>query len=342
MLKFDSSILVVDLGGTKTILAMASGNSESVQLEHVRTFASQGAASLDHLLDQYLTTVSVQPKHAVIAVAGPVFDGQASITNLPWDVDSIAIAGTFEFERVDLLNDLEAMAWSIPITVPADVEALQSKRAVHGGAIALLAPGTGLGVAFLTWNGVAYDAHATEGGHADFAPCNAEQARLLTFLRETFGHVSVERVCSGMGLASIYRFLLQDSSELEVGPVQAALEDADDVTPVIIAAALSKESPLCKRAVSMFIEALAAEAGSFALRVKATGGVYLGGGLSLHLFSFLKSETFIRQFSAKGRFSDFLQSIPIAVLRDQLSVVRGAARVGMRQIIDTTNIEGCV
>ena len=342
MLKFDSSILVVDLGGTKTILAMASGNSESVQLEHVRTFASQGAASLDHLLDQYLTTVSVQPKHAVIAVAGPVFDGQASITNLPWDVDSIAIAGTFEFERVDLLNDLEAMAWSIPITVPADVEALQSKRAVHGGAIALLAPGTGLGVAFLTWNGVAYDAHATEGGHADFAPCNAEQKRLLTFLREEFGHVSVERVCSGIGLANIYRFLLQESSEPERHSIQTALEQAPDSTPVIIAAALSKKSPLCERAVSMFIEALAAEAGSFALRVKATGGIYLGGGLSLHLLPFLQSDLFTNHFSAKGRFSEFLQSLPIAVLRDQLSVARGAARVGMQEITEPADSKGYV
>ena len=342
MLKPDSSILVVDLGGTKTIIALASGNRENVQLENIRTFPSREADSLEHLLNRYLTALGVSPTHAVIAVAGPVFDKQARITNLPWDVDSVAIARTFGFERVTLLNDLEAMAWSIPSAAPAEIEVLQNKRAEHGGTIALLAPGTGLGVAFLTWNGASYEARATEGGHADFAPCNAEQARLLTFLREKCGHVSVERVCSGLGLANIYRFLLQDSSDLEVGPVQAALENADDVTPVIIAAALSKESPLCERAVSMFIEALAAEAGSLALRVKATSGVYLGGGLSIHLLPFLQSDAFLRRFADKGRFSNFLQSLPIAVLRDHLSVVRGAARVGMRQIIDTTNTEGCV
>ena len=196
MSKSELPILVVDVGGTKTVIALATfGDSTTAQLAFVQTFSSRQTPSLNNLLDQYLATISIRPSHAVIAVAGPVLDGRASVTNLSWTVDASAIRDAYGFERVILMNDLEAMAWSIPRVSPDDIKVLQDGQGLRGGPIALLAPGTGLGVAFLTWNGATYDVHATEAGHADFAPSNDEQTRLLAYLRDKFGHVSVERVC---------------------------------------------------------------------------------------------------------------------------------------------------
>ena len=292
------------------------------------------------MLNRYLSAMPACPRRAVIAVAGPVFDGNARMTNLSWDISASTIQKEYGFESVVLLNDLEAMAWAIPLISPDGIEVLQVGDATSGGTIALLAPGTGLGAAFLTWNGAMYEAHSTEGGHADFAPCNEEQARLLAYLREKFGHVSVERVCSGLGLASIYQFLRQDSSESEHPSIQSKLEEADDITPVIVAAALAKESSICTHAVRMFADSLAAEAGSFALRVKAEGGIYLGGGLLLHVLPFLQSAAFIDQFASKGRFSEFLRRVPLAVLRDPLSAVRGAAQAGLRAVVEPANDGG--
>jgi len=312
MSKSELPILVVDVGGTKTLIALATpGDSDTVQLASVQTFSSQKSPSLDTLLDQYLAIMPTRPSRAVIAVAGPVFDGRASITNLSWTVNASVLRDAYGFERVVLMNDLEAMAWAIPHVSPDDVEVLQGGQGLRGGPIALLAAGTGLGVAFLTWNGATYDIHATEAGHADFAPSNGEQARLLAYLRDKFGHVSVERVCSGLGIANIYQFLLQESSESESTSIQARLAAAEDVTPVIVAAAFSKESRICEHAVRLFTESLAAEAGSFALRIKATGGIYLGGGLMQHVLPFLRSDVFVDQFSSKGRFSEFLQGLPV-------------------------------
>ena len=334
-------ILVADVGGTKTVFALTSEIENVIQLENVQTFACKGFDKFDDLLSVYLSALDVAPRSAIFAVAGPVLDGQANITNLPWQLDEQTIKAGFGFKTVGLINDLESMAWLVPSLTSDDVVVLQEGVRASAGPMALIAPGTGLGEAFLVWNGTSYQAHATEGAHADFAPINKEQDRLLAYLREEFGHVSVERVCSGYGLANIYRFLIEECEERETLPVQARVEEADDITPVIIAAAMSNESPACERAVRIFVETLAAEAGNFALKTLATGGVFLGGGIPMHILPYLQAPEFIGCFTSKGRFSEFLQRVPIAVLRDPLSPLRGAAIYGVHVTKEHDN-GGCV
>lgn len=341
MRKTEMPLLVADVGGTKTVIALASlGESNTLELTSVQTFPSQKSTSLDALLERYLATVPTRPTRAAIAVAGPVFDGQVRITNLSWTVDASALRETYGFQRVVLLNDLEAMGWSIPHVGSDDIEVLQDEQEQRDGTIALLAAGTGLGAAFLTWNGAAYDVHATEAGHADFAPTNDEQVRLLAYLREIYGRVGVERVCSGLGIANIYQFLLEDSSRPDTPSIQERLAAAEDVTPVIVAAANAKESAICEHTVRLFAESLASEAGSFALRVKATGGIYFGGGLLQHVLPFLRKDAFLDQFSSKGRFSAFLRGLPVTVLRDPWAAVHGAAWAGLGRMSNQTEPEG--
>lgn len=332
MQRSGAPILVGDVGGTKTVFAVASDIKAGIQLEDVQTFASKGFDKFDDLLTAYLSDLEIIPSVSVLAVAGPVFDGRASITNLPWQMDEGALETTFGLKVVRLINDLEGLAWSISHLDDSDIVVLQNGVRMPGGPMALIAPGTGLGEAFLTWDGTSYVAHATEGGHTDFAPCNDDQDQLLAHLRNEFGHVSVERVCSGGGLANIYHFLIQEMGESENSVIQARIQEAVDITPVIIAAALSKESTVCKHAVRIFVDSLAVEMGNFALKILATGGLYLGGGIPMRILPFLQSPDFINHFTSKGRFSEFLQRVPVAVLQDPLSPLRGAAIYGSQVI----------
>ena len=334
MQRSGAPILVGDVGGTKTVFAMVSDVGAGIQLGDVRTFASKDFDEFDDLLTSYLSAIEVIPSVSVLAVAGPVFDGRASITNLPWHLDEGELETEFGLKAVRLINDLEGLAWSIPHLADSDVVVLQDSIRVFGAPIALIAPGTGLGEAFLTSDGISYVVHATEGGHTDFAPCDSDQDQLLAHLRNKFGHVSVERVCSGDGLANIYRFLIQEMQESESSAVRARIQEAVDITPVIIAAALSEESAVCERAVRIFTDSLAAEAGNFTLKILATGGLYLGGGIPMRILPFLHSPDFINRFTSKGRFSELLQHVPVAVLQDPLLPLRGAAIYGSRTATD--------
>lgn len=321
-----NSLLIADVGGTKVILALADVEDGYRSLHEIRTYPSRDYASFDSILNDYLTTTSATPSLAVLAVAGPIAGGRTCITNLPWgSISEQSIQHAHGIAHVTLLNDVESTAWSIPVIAPSDLVVLQRGVRQSEGSVAIVAPGTGLGEAFLTWDGAAYRAHATEGGHTDFAPQNREQDRLLAAFRRTYEHVSVERVCSGDGIGNIYRHLVQDEGVVETPSVHARLSDASDITPVVVAAALAAESPLCVRAVQMFVDILAAEAGNFALKTLATGGVFLAGGLPRHLLPFLQDSAFVDRFTAKGRFSEWLQRMPLSVLRDPLAPLRGAA-----------------
>jgi len=326
------SLLIADVGGTKTVVARVGAQDDSRSLVDVRTYASRDYASFDDVLDQYLTTAETSPSQAVLAVAGPVANGRAVITNLQWPIGEQLVARTHNIGSVKLLNDVESTAWSVPSLAASDLATLQPGAPQPCGSIAVVAPGTGLGEAFLTWNGTAYTAHATEGGHTDFAPQDEEQGQLLAALREEFGHVSVERICSGDGIGNIYRHLAGRAAIGETAAVQARLAEADDITPVVVSAALAGKSPLCARTIHLFTDVLAAEAGNFALKTLATGGVVLAGGLPRHLLPFLQTREFLDRFTAKGRFSEWLGRMPLSVLRDPLAPLRGAAVYALTQI----------
>ncbi len=220
------------------------------------TFASAQYPSLEALVQDFLEQADLTVNRASLGVAGPVVGGRAEITNLPWVIEETQLARVLGLSAAQLLSDLQAIACAVPWLAPDDLDMLNEGRPVPGGALAVVAPGTGLGEAFLTWDGSRYQAHASEGGHADFAPANPLEAGLLSYLQERFGHVSFERVCSGMGLPNIYAYLKDSGYADEPAWLAEQLAAASDPTPVIVNAALSDERPsqLCLATLDIFFD----------------------------------------------------------------------------------------
>lgn len=325
-------LLAGDIGGTKTSLAIISPEAGPYAAVAQATLPSGQYASLEALVRAFLAQVGLTSiERASFGVAGPVAAGRATITNLPWTLDEAELAHAFQLTSVRLLNDLEAIAYAVPNLQPADLYTLNAGEPVAGGAIAVVAPGTGLGEAFLTWDDTRYRAHPSEGGHADFAPTNTFEIDLLRYLSDGLDHVSYERVCSGRGLPNIYAYL-KDTSFADESPwVAEQLAGASDPTPVIVSAALRPAAPcpLCVATLNAFVAILGAEAGNMALKVLATGGVYLGGGIPPRILSFLERSAFLDAFRRKGRFGTLLARVPVHVIRNPNVALLGAACYGL-------------
>ena len=323
-------LLAGDIGGTKTDLAIFSvegGPHEPLTQTEVH---SAEYPSLEALVREFLKTVETPVERACFDVAGPVIDGRVQITNLPWVMDEATLAKHLDFKSVRLINDLEAVARAIPTLRPGDVRTLNAGRPVPNGAIGVVAPGTGLGESFLTWDGSKYVPHGSEGGHSDFAPTDERQIGLLRYGLERFGHAGVERVCSGIGIPNIYEYL-RDVERIPENPQVAQLiAGAKDRTAVIANSAIDPSHPskLCTTTIETFISILASEAANLALKVMATGGVYIGGGIPLHVLSALEKPGFIESFKRKGRFAELMGHIPVHVILNRAALV-GAAAYGL-------------
>src|SRR5262249_31489012 len=245
-------------------------------------------------------------------------------------MDEASLAKDLNLKSVRLINDLEAVAQSIPLLRPRDVSTLNVGQPVPTGVIGVVAPGTGLGESFLTWDGSKYVAHGSEGGHSDFAPTDERQIGLLKYMLERFDHVSVERVCSGIGIPNIYAYLRDIERIPENTEVTRLIASAEDPTPIITTAGLDPNQPskLCAATIETFISIAASEAANLAVKVLATGGIYLGGGIPLHMSSARNGARFMEAFRRKGRFSELMERIPVHVIRTRAALV-GAAAIGM-------------
>jgi glucokinase len=323
-------LLAGDTGGTKTNLALFRDEESWREPVNEATFPSGDYPSLEALVQDYLAQQQVSIDHASFGVAGPVTDGHATITNLPWKMDEKALQDALYIPSVRLLNDLDAIAHAVPHLDQRDLATINKGQAKPGGAIAVIAPGTGLGEAFLTWNDTGYQPHSSEGGHADFAPSNPFELDLLRYLLERFPHVSYERVCSGKGLPNIYAFLRDTGRAVEADWLAAELAQATDKTPVIMKAALDTDAPCAIAAATLntFVSVLGAEAGNMALKVLATGGVYLGGGIPPRILPYLSSERFMQSFCNKGRLGKLLTTTPVHVILNPKIALFGAALHG--------------
>jgi glucokinase len=324
-------VLVGDIGATKARLALISPEGGLAHPLRQATLPSRRFAGLESLVADFLASAAPRIDRAVLAVAGPVVGGRAELTNLSWVLEERSLRDALGITSVRLINDLVATAHAIPGLEAEALHTLQRGEPKAGGAIAVVAPGTGLGEAFLTWNGSRYDAYPSEGGHGDFAPADELQVELLSWLRERHAHVSYERVCSGLGLPTLFDFLERRGTARQAEWVKSRLAATDDRTPVIIEAAMAEREPcaLSLAAVELFASILAAEAGNAALRVLATGGVYLGGGLPRRILPVLAKDAVLRRFRAKGRFTDFLASVPVHVLVRSGTALLGAARYAL-------------
>ena len=324
-------LLAGDVGGTKTNLALFDAEGGSRRPLREATFPSAQYRSLEAVVCAFLLGTGQRPDAACFGVAGPVVDGRARVTNLSWEIEEEHLADGLGLDRVHLLNDLESIANAIPLLERDDLYTLNDRDPTPGGAIAVVAPGTGLGEAFLTWNGSRYEAQPSEGGHTDFAPADALQLGLLSYLQGLYGHVSWERVCSGIGIPNIYSYLISSGVASEPPWLARELASATDRTPIIVNNALQSKDPceLCVVAVRTFVSILGAEAGNMALKTLAAGGVYLGGGIPPRILPALADGRFMDAFQHKGRFAEFMLRLPVHVILNPRAALLGAARYGL-------------
>jgi len=323
-------ILAGDIGGTNARLAFFTVEDGRLRLSIEHAYPSREHRNLESVVGRFVGDHALRPAHACFGIAGPVTRGRATMPNLGWVVESASLAKLLGITRVTLINDLEANAYGIGALSPADFETINAGAPGAGGNAAVIAAGTGLGEAGLYWDGARHHPFACEGGHAGFAPNDDLQCELLHQMRGEFGHVSRERVLSGPGLFSIYRFL-RDSGRGDEPPWLAEELSQGDPAARISIAALEGKSALCTQALDLFVSVYGSEAGNLALEMMATAGVYLGGGIAPKIIGKLKEPGFMSAFTAKGRLSELLAAMPVKVIMNDRAALLGAARCAALQ-----------
>jgi glucokinase len=317
-------ILAADVGGTSTRLAYFQTKAGELEALAEGHYPSAAHASLYEIVQLFQEEHRMTPERACFAIAGPIIQGRVKTPNLPWSIESGELARVTGLPSVQLINDLAANTHGISALKEPDLVVLNVGKRDPSGSIAVVSAGTGLGESFAYWDGTAHRPLPSEAGHADFAPRNDLETRLLGYLQGAFGRVSYERVLSGPGLAHIYGFL-RDTGYLPETPALASALATGDPAALIAQAALSRSCPLCSKALDIFVSVYGAECGNAALRFFATGGLYLGGGIAPHIVERLREPGFLEAFSAKGRLESFLESIPVRVILDPRTALLGAA-----------------
>jgi glucokinase len=320
-------ILAGDIGGTKTLVALFEAERDGLREVASEEYPSREHASFDEIVERFREG---QPGPAIevacFAVAGAVLDGRVTATNLPWpELCEAKLSATLGGVRVKLLNDLQAAALGMLGLPDSERVALNPDAEERPGNVAVIAAGTGLGEAFLVWDGERHHAVACEGGHTGFAPRNEEEVALLAFLQREHGRVSQERVVSGLGMADLYRFVRSRIGEPEA-PELADRLAREDPGRVVTETALAAEDAACVRTLELFCSLYGAEAGDLALKTLAVGGVFVGGGIAPRILPVLASGGFLEAFCDKGRFADMLSRVPIWVVTEPRAPLLGAAR----------------
>ncbi len=308
-----NTILAADIGGTKTLLQLSSQQGELI---FEQEYASQQFASFDLVLAEFLGQDLIneyQVGSACFAVAGPVSDRDATVTNLPWLLNADVLEEQFDLQHVHLCNDFEAVAYGISCLNDDDLFTLQEGKEDKQAPRAIIGAGTGLGQALLLPDGDQWNVVATEGGHTDFAPTDRQQTLLLEHLIERFGHVSYERVVSGVGLVTIYEFLRAYQQYDESAALRQAMIN-DDAGAAISRFAMEHNDPLAIEALDMFIRIYGAQAGNLALTVSPRGGLYLAGGIAAKNLERFKLGEFMAAFKNKGRMSGLMEQIPVRIV----------------------------
>lgn len=317
-------ILAGDIGATNARLAYFQSQNGGLRLISERIFPSRQYKDFSEIVSKFLEETAARPEVACFGIAGPVQHGRVETSNLPWIIEQSRLAKQMQVPTTLLINDLEANAWGIGALSPADLIPLNQVPAAEGNQ-AVIAPGTGLGEAGLFWNGSEHQVFACEGGHTDFAPQDDLQIELLRFLRSRYEHVSYERILSGPGLANLYEFLrLKDGSSEPQG--FAAQFESSDKAAAISRSALEGTNPLAGQALDLWISIYGAEAGNLVLKVMATGGIYLGGGISPKIIQKFTTPLFMKAFLNKGRLRPLLESTPVWVITNDKAGLLGAAR----------------
>jgi glucokinase len=321
--------LVGDVGGTKTDLALCSGNDDTRKFVTKKRFKTREYPSLEQLILHFLSKNNLPIKGGILAIAGPILNDKVDLSssNLPWEVDRSNLIKELNIPELLLINDLEAIAEAIPILTENDLYTINQGIKRKNKTFAIIAPGTGLGEAFSTWNGEKYQSHMSEGSHVNFGPRTDLEIDLLKDIRKKQGHVTYESVCSGLGIPTIYEYLKENSGLEEPSWLADLLNNAEDKNPIIFDAANQKDRTckIAKETLNLFVSILGAETGNLVLKTMATGGVYLGGGIPRKIISLLKSEPFIKAYSDKGIMAEMMLDVPIHIIINSDSALIGAA-----------------
>jgi len=319
-------ILAGDIGGTKCNLALYELHSTGYRKIVEQRYPSREFSAFDQIIEKFLLDTRKETKDAGadaieaagFGVAGPVIDHRVKVTNLPWAVDGPALAKQLATEHIVLLNDLEATGYSLAILQPSEISTLNRGVAAEKSTMALLAAGTGLGEAFLIWNGDRYVVGSSEGGHTDFAPRTEREIELLRYMKKRHEFVSVELILSGRGFRTLHEFL--DPS------VRHASFDGleDDAAPEITRLGLAGQCPVCVQTLDLWVSMYGAEAGNLALKVLARGGVWVAGGIAVKIRKKMEDGTFFRAFCEKEKFAAMLAQIPVYMVLNEEAPLLGA------------------
>ncbi len=319
-------IVAGDIGGTHARLGLFDVEHGTATLRSERVYSSPKFPGLESILRAFVDEFHPVATGAAFGLAGPVHEGRVRTPNLPWEVDARGLKAVLGISQVVLMNDLEALAYGIPLLASSELVVLNAGVEAAGNR-AVVAAGTGFGVAGLVWDGKRHHPLATEGGHTDFAPRNVLESELMLHLSKLFGRVSYERVLSGAGLTNVYEFLRDTGRGEEPSWLTERLA-GDDRAKVISLCALDHSSALCSLALDLFATVYGAVAGNVALLFLATGGVYLGGGIAPKVLERLRDPALFRAaFVDKGRLKPVMEKTPVRVILDDRVAMRGAAQV---------------
>lgn len=323
-------ILAGDIGGTNTRLGLFELKDDRIMPVVVKTYPSREHNSLDNIVSQFTKEQSMPIEKACFAIAGPVQEGRVATTNLAWLVDADSLANLLSLKQVGLINDLEAIGYGLAELTDRDLAVLNAGDSFTFGNIAIIAAGTGLGEAACFWDGREHHPFASEGGHTDFAPRNALEVELLTYLLSQFDRVSYERILSGSGLFELYKFHHQTHRGQE--PLELTEVLYQQAHPAaVVRAAMENRSEVCSNALNLFVSLYGAEAGNLALKVMARGGIFIGGGIAPKIIQKLKEPIFMSAFTAKGRMGPLLETMPVRVILNDKTGLIGAAHYAARQ-----------
>lgn len=316
-------ILAGDVGGTKVHLALYDFIGGKLTPARDHQYPAGKYSGLEEIVREFAAGEEITA--ACFGVPGPVREGRLRLTNLPWTLDSREMAVHLKIEYVFLINDLLANGYGIAELAADQIYSLSEGDPRQLANRALISAGTGLGEAFMIWDGHTYVPYPSEGGHTDFAPRNEDEIDLLRFLRQKYnGRISFERVVSGQGLTNVYEFL-RDVRGLEEPSWLAERMAAEDPNAVITELAMAARSEICEKATDMFVSAYGAEAGNLALKVLSLGGLYVGGGIAPRILDKLKDGAFLKAFTDKGRLSQLLVNTPVRVILESRTALMGAA-----------------
>ena len=323
-----NNLIAGDIGGTKTLLQISVAGEGEPLLQ--KSYPSADYAGLAEVLDEFLREAGAPSiAAACFALAGPVSGRRVKLTNLPWKVDADALAARFSIPRISLINDFEAVGHGIAALQPNDLLALQVGAPQAQGVRVVVGAGTGLGVAWLSWQDGGYAVHPSEGGHMDFAPADATQYALLQYLQQRHGHVSYERIVSGLGLVAIFEFLRDSGRGSPSAQLVAAMGEGD-AAEVLARFAQQGDEPIAQRVLDLFVRVYGAFVGNLALLALPRGGIYVAGGIAAKIAATMQRGDFMRAFHDKGRYTGLLETLPLHIVTNPKVGLLGASLIARR------------